>query len=181
MTGDYSSPLFCYNHPNRETLLRCNRCERPICTECAVLTPTGYRCKECVRNQQKKFENVNLLDYPLAIIIAAVFSFIGSYIANLLGFFTLFIAPVIGVLIAETIRSVLRKRRSISLYRITTIAVIVGSLPLLGIKLINLLFIVGTGSLGGGLWGLIPILWQGLYTFLVSSTVYYRLSGIKIG
>ncbi len=31
--------LHCYLHPERETLLRCNNCERPICTKCAVLTP----------------------------------------------------------------------------------------------------------------------------------------------
>jgi len=48
--------MYCYVHPDRETLLRCNRCERPICQSCAVLTPTGYRCKECVRGQQKIFE-----------------------------------------------------------------------------------------------------------------------------
>jgi hypothetical protein len=39
--------------PDRETYLRCNRCERHICTSCAVLTPTGYRCKNCVRGAQK--------------------------------------------------------------------------------------------------------------------------------
>ena len=49
-------PFFCANHPDRGTSLRCNRCERPICTECAVLTPVGYRCKNCVKSQQKVFD-----------------------------------------------------------------------------------------------------------------------------
>ena len=31
----------CYNHPTRATLLRCNNCERPICSSCAIRTPTG--------------------------------------------------------------------------------------------------------------------------------------------
>ena len=48
--------LYCYVHPNRPTSLRCNRCERPICAECAVRTPTGYRCPECIRSQQKIFD-----------------------------------------------------------------------------------------------------------------------------
>ena len=55
MTGE-TTTLYCYVHPDRETGLRCNRCERPICADCAVLTPTGYRCKECVREQKKVFD-----------------------------------------------------------------------------------------------------------------------------
>ena len=58
--------LYCYVHPDRETLLRCNNCERPICTQCAVLTPTGYRCKECIRSQQKKFETAENSDLVIA-------------------------------------------------------------------------------------------------------------------
>ena len=81
-----SEALFCYNHPNRETLLRCNKCDRPICTECAILTPTGYSCKECVRSHQKKFETAQWLDYPAAILIAGAASFFGSYVSSVLCF-----------------------------------------------------------------------------------------------
>ena len=35
--------LTCANHPDRETLLRCNKCGKPICISCAVRTPVGYR------------------------------------------------------------------------------------------------------------------------------------------
>ena len=180
MNQDSSEALFCYIHPNRETLLRCNKCDKPICTECAILTPTGYRCKECVRSHQKKFETAQWLDYPLAIGIAGAASFFGSYISSFLGFFTLLIAPVIGVIIAEIVRAITKKRRAKLLFQLTTAATVLGSLPLLVSKLINLLLILGTGNLAGGFWGLLPIIWQGLYTFLVASTVYYRLSGIKI-
>lgn len=41
--------LRCYNHPDTPTRLRCNRCERPICTRCATPTPVGLRCPECAR------------------------------------------------------------------------------------------------------------------------------------
>ncbi|MBI3968515.1 MAG: hypothetical protein HY329_23005 [Chloroflexi bacterium] len=40
-------PLHCYVHPKRETALRCNRCDRPICTDCLVQTPVGGRCRAC--------------------------------------------------------------------------------------------------------------------------------------
>ncbi|HNW14496.1 MAG TPA: B-box zinc finger protein, partial [Anaerolineaceae bacterium] len=56
--------LYCKNHPQRETYLRCNRCNDPICVQCAVLTPTGYRCKNCISGQQKVFETSEGLDVP---------------------------------------------------------------------------------------------------------------------
>ncbi|MCE7080687.1 rhomboid family intramembrane serine protease [Streptomyces sp. ST2-7A] len=39
----------CYRHPDRETGIRCARCERPICPDCMVDAPVGYHCPECVR------------------------------------------------------------------------------------------------------------------------------------
>jgi len=163
---------FCVNHPQRETLLRCNRCDRPICTECAVLTPTGYRCKECVRGQQKIFNTAQWYDYPLVILIAGGLALIGSLLVSFVGFFTLFIAPIVGVVIAEVIRWVTRRRRSWWLSRATLIATVAGGLLLPAVNLLGTL-------LGGGfsLWGLI---WAGAYVLLCSSAMYYRLTGIQI-
>jgi len=163
---------FCYNHPDRETLLRCNRCERPICTACAVLTPTGYRCKECVRGQNKVFETARGLDYPVVIVIALVLSVIGSYIASMLGFFTIFIAPVAGVIIAEAIRWATRKRRSRALFRTATIFAALGGLWLPLMHLINLLAGVNFDLMG--------LVWSSVYVILATSSVYYRLTGIQI-
>lgn len=166
---------YCANHPGVETTLHCSRCDKPICARCAVLTPTGYRCKECVRGQQKIFDTAQWSDYPLAMIIGAGLAFVGSLIVPYLGFFTLFIAPVAGVIIAEAIRFVTRRRRSKRLFQLVAVAVVVGCLPLL---LAN-----GLGALlggRGGLFALWPLLWQGLYAFTVTSSVYYRLGGIQI-
>lgn len=171
--SDNNSTLYCANHPNVETSLRCNNCEKPICPRCAILTPTGYRCKECVRNQQKVFDTANWYDYPIAFAIAAAFSFAGSLIVSYIGFFTIFIAPIAGVIIGETVRFAIRKRRSNSLFLTAAIGAVVGSLPLLLPLLLNILF-------GGGFRSIWGILWQGLYTFTVTSTVYYRLRGINI-
>ena len=41
--------LFCARHPKTETLLRCGRCETPICPRCQIPTPVGMRCRTCAR------------------------------------------------------------------------------------------------------------------------------------
>lgn len=48
---DQSDALPCYRHPRERTLLRCGRCDRPICTRCAVLGSAGPRCPDCARNK----------------------------------------------------------------------------------------------------------------------------------
>jgi membrane associated rhomboid family serine protease len=39
----------CYRHPDRQTLLGCSRCGRPICSDCSIDAPVGQRCPECIR------------------------------------------------------------------------------------------------------------------------------------
>jgi membrane associated rhomboid family serine protease len=39
----------CYRHPDRETLLSCSVCDRPICTSCMTQAAVGVRCPECAR------------------------------------------------------------------------------------------------------------------------------------
>lgn len=169
-------PLYCANHPNRTTLLRCNRCDKPICSQCAVLTPTGYRCKDCVRGLQKRFDTARTIDLPLAAIVTLILSFGGSFIARILGFFTLLVAPILGVIIVEVVRWIVRRRRSQTLFLITTGAAAVGSLPLLILGILNMF---GTYAFGLNIGGWLNLIWQGLFTFLITSTVYYRMTGIQ--
>jgi hypothetical protein len=39
----------CYLHPGRQAIMRCSRCEQPICADDAIEAPVGYQCRECAK------------------------------------------------------------------------------------------------------------------------------------
>ena len=164
--------LYCYIHPTRETTLRCNNCERPICAACAIRTPTGYRCPECVKSQQKIFDTSQWSDYLLGFATAAVLSLIASLLVTLIGSFGIFMlliisfgASTVGVAIAEAVRFVTRKHRSRSLFMTVVAGMIVGALPVIVFQLFGL-----------DVWRLIA---QAIYLVVATPVMYSRLSGIR--
>jgi len=177
MTGTIIPPtsdtLYCANHPGITTTLRCNRCEKSICPRCAVLTPTGYRCKECVHGQQKTFDTAQWFDYLLGFVVAALLSLAASGLVLLVGGLGIFAwllliagAPTVGMIISEAVRFVTQHHRARSLFITILVAVILGALPFLLTRLLSLDFF--------------GIAFQAIYLVLVAPTVYFRLSGIQL-
>ncbi len=139
--------LYCVNHPNVETMLRCNRCGQPVCTRCVVQTPVGYRCRQCVGQQQATFYSGGVVDYVLGGIIGLVLGGVASFFVTLAGlwFIALILGPTIGVGIAEAVRFAVRRRRSRYLWVVVAAGMVLGSLPALLIRLTSLWSLVTLG------------------------------------
>ncbi|MEX2143140.1 MAG: B-box zinc finger protein [Anaerolineales bacterium] len=168
-----TAATYCANHPSTETSLRCNNCSKYICPKCAVRTPTGYRCRECVRGHQRIFETTKVQDYFVGFVVAVLLSTLGGLIAARIGFFTILLAPAAGSIIAEVVRTATGRRRSPRLFLLVAVGVAAGG----AIYVIPPLLLV----LAGNVQFLLRSLWPLLYVVLATSTVYYRFSGIQIG
>jgi tetratricopeptide (TPR) repeat protein len=155
--------FYCANHPDVETMLRCNRCGKLICTRCAVGTPVGYRCKQCVGQQQAAFYSGGTLDYVIAGGIALVLGGIASFLMSMLvsWFFALILGPALGIGISEAVRLAVRRRRSQYLWLVVGAGIVLGSLPALVIALLSL-----------NLW---PLLSVGLFVALATGAAVARL------
>ena len=167
--GQGSGLAVCYRHPGVETGLRCNRCNRPICPRCARRTPVGFRCPECIREQENKYYSGGNVDYfiaaliafPLSLIAAGLFTFILGGLGFWVIFIGIFVAPAVAGFIAEAVRWGVRRRRSRYLGHVAAgsliLATVIAAFPVL----INL--------------NLFALLAPGIFLVLGAGTVLARL------
>lgn len=163
--GDEQELLFCKNHDDRSTTLKCNRCGEPICSDCATQTSVGYRCPECIRELQEKFFEATPRDYILATIAVTLISILAGGLGSRLGFFIILAAPLMGTLLSRTVTFVTQKRRGRSLPRLITA---LSFLSLLALPILVPLVIYGTIDIRSLLYGL-------AFATLTASSLYYRL------
>ena len=162
--------LFCVNHPDTETALRCNRCGRPVCVKCVKLTDVGYRCKDCIREQQDVFFNAETRDYFVVAIVSFLLAAIAApVIEALLGILGLFfgiilavvLGPAVGGVAATIIRKSVGRRRGRYMGIVAVVAIILGML----------LGIIVAGFFGVS-FAFIPL---AVFLFLALSTIYATL------
>jgi hypothetical protein len=146
-----------------------------------VLTPVGYRCKECVRGQQAVFNTALWRDYIVAFVVAVVGVALGIAVLGYLWYWIGFVfAPIIGGGLAELIRVAVGRRRSRRLPYMAVAGGAVGILPHLipaGLGVFSFAYAGGNpawlGSIG------LNIIFPVAYGILMISTLFYRLRGIR--
>ena len=114
------SVTYCARHPQVETVLRCGRCDTPICPRCLVQTPVGARCPNCAN--VRRIPTVDIKPIFIArglaaalISGAAIGAFWGYAIGGgrefRLGFLLIFLAMGIGWAISETVSLATNRKR----------------------------------------------------------------------
>ena len=172
-----SEPMHCVNHPDVETYLRCNKCGQPICAKCAVLTPVGYRCKDCVRAQQRVFyKSFRPIYYLLAAVVALPLGLVAGWLIPSLGWFAVVLGPVAGAGIAEVVRWAIQSRRGPYTWLVVCGCIVVGALPQLVLSLLSLLSLALIPE-GGGLYtgGLLRLVWTVVYLVAATGAAYARV------
>lgn len=173
-----SEPMYCINHPNVETGLRCNKCGRPICVKCVVATPVGYRCRDCVNQQQRVFyADSRSSDYVIAAAVALPLSLVAGWLVISLGWYAIVLGPLVGVGIAEAVRWAIGRRRGEYTWLVVCGCIVVGALPRVLFSLFSLVGMAlspadATYFLAGGLMGL---LWAVVYLATAVGAAYASL------
>lgn len=175
--GDEIQPLVCYRHPDTETNLRCNRCERPICVKCANRTSVGYRCPECLREIESEFFTAKPSDYflaaavalPLSVVAGVVITFFGGGFGIFIYFIIAAIGSGVGTFIARLAHRAIGRRRGRYIPRLIAGIVALGAvLPAVVIGLPSLFF-------GGGLGVLTFLILPAIFGFVAASAAFYWL------
>ncbi|MCB8928344.1 MAG: hypothetical protein H6652_22290 [Ardenticatenaceae bacterium] len=161
--------LVCYRHPNRTTSLRCYNCGKPICSSCAVKTPVGYSCPDCIREKEDLFFNAKPLDYVIAPAIGLVLSLITGYLvvrftlggSFFLLFLMLFVGGLVGRFIGQFSKQAIGRRRGRYLPQAMAAVLILGTV----VWLLPILLLAGFGSIGA-------FFGPGIYLFAAVGALY---------
>ena len=172
-----TEPMYCVNHPDVETYLRCNKCGQPICPKCAVQTPVGYRCRDCVRTQQRAFyAGFRPAHYLVAAVVALPLALVAGWLIPSLGWYAIVLGPLVGVGIAEAVRWAIRGRRGPYTWLVVCGSIAVAALPRLVLSLLSLLTLAVSPA--GGVYyagGLVRLVWTAIYVVAATGAAYARL------
>ena len=141
-------PLFCYRHPDRETWVRCGRCDQPICTKCSMQGPVGLRCKVCGTPSRDALASLRPNQLAIAVIVSLVGGAVVGYAGSALGIFGLVAAFFGGGLIAEALDRTVGIKRGTRILAIAVPGIVAGGLAGIAFSLLG--FLQQIGSVGAG-------------------------------
>ncbi len=124
-----------------------------MCIDCLVLTDVGYRCHDCIREQQNKFFTAKLSNITAAVVTSMLegiaITSVGIVLMAVISLWGLLLAPALGGLAAAWSWRAAGRQQARHLKRYTTAALLAGSIVLWGTlaiagmtALLTLLFLV---------------------------------------
>lgn len=133
-----SHTLRCARHPGTETVLRCGRCDTPICPRCMVETPVGARCPSCAG--VKRFA---LLLKPVELARAIAFGIavgaVGTVITTFVPFLGYLISfAIVGFAVGHAVLVAANRKRARELAPIAVACLFIGyEIGLVGLFMVN--------------------------------------------
>ena len=112
-----SEPVYCLRHRDRETGLRCARCDDPICPECMVQAAVGHLCPSCVSWERNPIGQVTSSRLLLAVAAGMGAGILLAVAVTVLtqalgGFFSLIMWAVAGFLIGQVVHIAANRSRA---------------------------------------------------------------------
>ena len=130
VTADLTEPrpLYCYRHPERETFVRCGRCDQPICMGCAMQGPVGLRCKTCGKPGRDALASLRPSQVAIGLLVAAGLSAVVGYFGAQFGWFMIVVGFFAGSVIAEALDRTIGIKRGPRILAIAVTGILVGGL-----------------------------------------------------
>jgi hypothetical protein len=130
-TTDFSQydpevPMYCANHPDTETFLRCGKCEKPICARCRVSTPVGFRCYDCANMQVLPTYAVSTDYYIKAAMAGLLAAAITGVLMGIFPAFEFWAALIMGITVPEAVARSANQKRGPGLRMVAMGAIVFG-------------------------------------------------------
>jgi hypothetical protein len=131
-------PLYCYRHPDRETWVRCGRCDQPICTRCAMQGPVGLRCKTCGKPSRDALASLKPNQIAIGLAVAVGLGAAVGYFGAQFGFFMIVLGFFAGTIIAEALDRTIGIKRGPRILALAITGIAIGGLLGASISLVGM-------------------------------------------
>lgn len=102
-----STTPVCGRHPRRETRVSCVQCGAPICPDCMVPAPVGFKCPDCSRQSRRARGLGRPRQYLMGLGAGVGAAMLAAFVLSLVfrqGFLSWIASGVAAWLVAEAVR-----------------------------------------------------------------------------
>ena len=124
--ADEAGALRCYRPPERETYMRCGRCDRPICTKCGLQGPVGFRCRDCGQLAHDRLTSFTPLQVLTVLGLGAGIAAASTLVGGQLGYFGLLLGFFAGTLTAELSNRMIGYKRGPVMIGLMSVGIVLG-------------------------------------------------------